>query len=81
VPLEKAAIAREHRQPPGRGPRWATWGSALRLGEYERAIDLHAQALAIFRDIGDRYGEANADYLGRPGWPQQRAGGDAARQA
>ena len=27
------------------------------LGEYERAIDLHAQALAIARDIGDRQGE------------------------
>ncbi len=36
------------------------------LGEYERAIDLYTQALAIARDIGDRYGEANAlDYLGR----------------
>ncbi len=27
------------------------------LGEYERAIDLHTQALAIARDIGDRRGE------------------------
>ena len=27
------------------------------LGEYERAIDLHTQALAIARDIGDRQGE------------------------
>ena len=47
------------------------------LGEYRQAIDLHTQALAIARDIGDRYLEANAlDYLGRA-W---LASGDA-RQA
>ena len=41
-----------------RAPRWATWGSATAsLGEYEQAIDLHTQALAIARDIGDRQGE------------------------
>ena len=44
-----------------RAPRWATWGTAAHsLGEYERAIDLHTQALAIFRDIGDRQGEGAA---------------------
>ena len=32
----------------------------LSLGEYERAIDLHTQALAIARDIGDRQGEGAA---------------------
>jgi signal transduction histidine kinase len=38
------------------------------LGDYRQAIDLHTQALTIARDIGDRYGEANAlDYLDRPG--------------
>ena len=44
-----------------RAPRWATWGSAaISLGEYRRAIDLHTQALAIARDIGDRQGEGAA---------------------
>ena len=48
-----------HRRPPGRGRRrWATWGSATSsLGDYRQAIDLHTQALAIARDIGDRQGE------------------------
>jgi tetratricopeptide (TPR) repeat protein len=36
------------------------------LGEYQRAIDLHAQAIAIARDIGHRYLEAIAlDSTGR----------------
>jgi tetratricopeptide (TPR) repeat protein len=30
------------------------------LGDYRLAIDLHSQALAIARDLGDRYGESNA---------------------
>ena len=48
------------------------------LGDYRQAIDLLTQALAIARDIGDRYGEANAlDYLGRV-W---LASGDARRAA
>jgi len=38
------------------------------LGDYRQAIDLYTHALAIARDIGHRYGEANAlDYLGRAG--------------
>jgi tetratricopeptide (TPR) repeat protein len=37
----------------------------LRLGEYERAIDLHTQALAIARDTGDRQNEGTA--LGNQG--------------
>ena len=28
------------------------------LGDYRQAVDLHIQALAIFRSIGDRFGEA-----------------------
>ena len=36
------------------------------LGEYRQAIDLHTQALAIARETGHRYGEANVlDYMGR----------------
>ena len=31
-----------------------------RLGDYRQAIDLHTQALAIYRDIGNRQGEATA---------------------
>ena len=30
------------------------------LGDYRQAIDLHTQALAIARDIGDRQGEGDA---------------------
>jgi tetratricopeptide (TPR) repeat protein len=32
----------------------------LRLGDYRQAIDLHTQALAIARDIGNRQSEGNA---------------------
>jgi tetratricopeptide (TPR) repeat protein len=31
-----------------------------RLGDYERALDLHGQALAIARDLGDRHSESVA---------------------
>ncbi len=30
------------------------------LGEYQKASEFHQQSLAIFREIGDRGGEANA---------------------
>ena len=49
-----------------RAPRWATWGTATAsLGDYRQAIDLHTQALAIARDIGDRQGEGSR--AGQPG--------------
>jgi tetratricopeptide (TPR) repeat protein len=36
------------------------------LGDYQQAIDLHTQALAIARDTGHRNGEATSlAYLGR----------------
>ena len=44
-----------------RASRWATWGTAIAsLGDYRQAIDLHTQALAIARDIGDRQSEGDA---------------------
>ena len=67
-----------HRRPPGEGVTLGYLGLChCCLGDYRQAIDLHTQALAIARDIGDRYSEANAlDYLGQA-W---LASGDA-RQA
>jgi tetratricopeptide (TPR) repeat protein len=32
-------------------------GCHYSLGNYQQAIDLHSQSLAIYRDIGDRFGE------------------------
>jgi tetratricopeptide (TPR) repeat protein len=57
----------QHRQPPERGHRAGQPGNChYDLGDYRQAIHLHTQALAIARDIGDRYGEANTlNYLGR----------------
>ena len=47
-----------HRRPPGRGRRAGQPGALpLQPGRVRRAIDLHTQALAIARDIGDRRGE------------------------
>ena len=43
-----------------------------RLGDYRQAIDLHTQAMAIFRDIGDRHGEGAA--LGSLGRCRYRLG-------
>ena len=51
----------------GEGSRMCHLGSCqASLGGYQQAIDLLTQALAISRDIGDRYGEAvTLDHLGR----------------
>ena len=55
-----------HRRPPGRGHRAGHLGLChYRLGDYRQAIDLHTQALAIARDIGNRQGEGvELGYLG-----------------
>ncbi len=50
----------------GYSENWNYWASLillgdayLSLGEYQRAIDFYQQSLEIFREIGDRNGEAN----------------------
>ena len=58
---------------PVRLVRWATsaW-SRQQLGRYEQAARHQQEAVAIFRDIGDRFGEARA--LGNLGLARQRQG-------
>ena len=52
----------ERRRPDRRGARAGQPGLRRRPreGQYERAVDWYQQALAVFREIGDRTGEASA---------------------
>ncbi|MGJ3251911.1 MAG: tetratricopeptide repeat protein [Elainellaceae cyanobacterium] len=58
-PEVQAAFPQESRQ--GEGNALGNLGIAYRnLGDYQQAIDLYEQYLAIAREIGDRRGEGNA---------------------